>query len=117
MAASPQRIPNIVILRYKMVVGFSLKAFGEQLEAIYAQSPGGGEAKIESARETTLQDGVTKAMEFLVQFSLVGVAFRPLTLFVQRGPQTVQVAVTWMDAVGDRASLKVDEIVYSLYFK
>ena len=53
MAASPQRIPNIVILRHKMVVGLSLKAFGEQLRAIYAQTPGGGEAKIESARETT----------------------------------------------------------------
>ncbi len=37
------------------------------MAAVYAQL--GGEAKIESARETTLQDGVTEAMEFIVEWS------------------------------------------------
>ena len=78
---------------------------------------GGGEAEIESARETTLQDGVTEAMEFIVEWSLQGFAIKTLTLFVSRGPQTVQVQVTWAPALGDRASLNVDEIAYSLYFE
>jgi len=64
----------------------SLEAFGEGMAAVYAQL--GGEAKIESARETTLQDGVTEAMEFIVEWSLQGFPIKTLTLFVSRGPQT-----------------------------
>ncbi len=86
------------------------------MAAVFAQI-GGGKAEIESAKETTLQDGVTQAMEFVVEWSFEGTPVKTLNLFVPRGPQLVQVAVTWVEAVGARASLNVDEIAYSLYFQ
>ena len=116
LATSPQGLPNVGILLHPGAEAVSLEAFGEQVAAVYAQI-GGGEAKIESARETTLQDGVTEAIEFVVEFSFQGFPAKALTLFVSRGTQTVQVTVAWMDAMGDRASQKVDEIAYSLNFE
>ena len=117
LATPPQQLPNVAILLHPAdEPELSLEAFGEGVAAVYAQI-GGGEAEIESARETTLQDGVTEAMEFIVEWSLQGFPIKTLTLFVSRGPQTVQVQVTWAPALGDRASLNVDEIAYSLYFE
>ena len=117
VAASPQVMPTVTIVLHRTGGKLSLEALGGQLAAVYSQIPGGGEAKIESARQTTLQDGVTEAMEFLIEVSVEAIPLKTLTLFVPRGPQTVQVAVTWVDAIGDRASLNVGEIVYSLNFK
>ena len=77
----------------------------------------GGEVKVKPARETTLQDGVTEAVEFTSDVSVLGFPVKTVTLFVPRGPQTVMVAVAWMDVVGLRASQKVDEIIDSLYFE
>ena len=94
-----------------------MEAFGEQVAIAIAQMVGVGEAKIESAKEATLQDGVTEAMEFIVELSAVGFQLKNLSLFVPRGPQTVLVSVIWTDAMGDRASQKVDEIAYSLSFE
>ena len=117
LAASPLQLPNVAIILYPAdEEELSLEEFGEGVAAVYAQL-GGGEAEIESARETTLQDGVTEAMEFVVEWSFLGTPVKSLSLFVFGGPKTVQVQVSWTDALGDRASLNVDEIAYSLYFQ
>ncbi len=113
--ASPQQVPRLDIAVLPTTGGGSLEDFGEQVAAVYAQL-GGGEAKIESANEVTLQDGVTGAYEFIVDWSFQGFPIKSLALYAAKGTQTVQISVTWADAFGDRASQNVDEIAYSLYF-
>ena len=115
LATSPQQVPGVSILLHPTLEGLSLEAYGEGVLSVFAQL-GGGEAKLESAKETTLQDGVTEAMEFVVEWSLLGTPVKSLSLFVFGGPQTLQVQVSWTEALGDRASLNVDQIAYSLYF-
>ena len=114
-AVSPQQLPRVGIELLPTTGDGSLETFGEQVAAGYSQL-GGGEAKIESAREVTLQDGVTEALEFIVDWSFQGFPIKSLALYAVKGTQTVQISVTWADAFGDRASQNVDEIAYSLYF-
>ncbi len=116
LATSPQQVPGVSILLHPTLEGLSLEEYGERVLSVFAQL-GGGEAKLESAKETTLKDGVTEAMEFLVVFPAQEFPLKSLNLFVPRGPQTVQVGVNWLHAMGDRESQKVDEIAYSLYFE
>ncbi len=113
LANSPQLLPNVAILVHPGSV--SLESVGD-IEAVYA-ALSGGEVKTESARETTLEDGVTEALETVVAYTVQGFPVKSLSLFASRGAQTVQVQVTWTDPMGDRASQKVDEIAYSLSFE
>lgn len=62
LANSPQLLPNVAILVHSGSV--SLESVGD-IEAVYA-ALSGGEVKTESARETTLRDGVTEALEIVV---------------------------------------------------
>ena len=117
VAASPQQLPSVSVFQLPTPEGVSVEAFGEQVAIAIAQMVGVGEAKIESAKETTLQDDVTEAMEFVVAMSAGGFELKNLSLFVPRGPQTVLVSVIWADAMGDRASQGVDDIAYSLSFE
>ena len=113
LANSPQLLPNVAILVHPGSV--SLESVGD-IEAVYA-ALSGGEVKTESARETTLKDGATEALEIVVAYTVQGFPVKSLSLFAARGSQTVQVQVTWTDPMGDRASQKVDEIAYSLRFE
>ena len=117
VAASAQQLPSVSVFQLPTPEGVSVDAFGEQVAIAIAQMVGVGEAKIESAKETTLQDDVTEAMEFVVAMSAGGFELKNLSLFVPRGPQTVLVSVIWADAMGDRATQKVDDIAYSLKFE
>ena len=112
---SPQQVPRVDIAVLPTTAAGSLETLGELVADGYSQL-GGGEAKIESAREVTLQDGVTEALEFIVDWSFQGFPIKSLALYAVTGTQTVQISVTWAEAFGDRASQKVDEIAYSLYF-
>ena len=117
IAASPQQVPTVSVFQLPTPEGLSVEAFGEQVAVAIAQMVGVGEAKIESASETTLRDGVTEAMEFIIEISAGGFQLKNLSLFVPRGPQTVVVSVIWADAMGDRASQKIDDIAYGLSFE
>ena len=61
-----------------------MEALGEQVGRPSMRRWVGGEAKIESARETTLQDGVTEAMEFIVEWSVQAIPAKSLALYTPR---------------------------------
>lgn len=92
----------------------TLEAVGEQIASSFKQI-GGGEANVTEAKETKLQDGVTDAMEFVVDWQFQGAI--PLQSVVLMAPakdgNLVNVTVTNM-AGGDLEQLR--EIAYTLYF-
>ena len=111
-AASPSMVPRIDVT----VVPDPGTATLEEAGALVASNlgtVGGGEAKVTSSKETTLQDGVTEAQEFVVEWAFQGFPLQSVVLNVTSDGNIVNVMATGM-AGGDTAELS--EIAYTLYF-
>lgn len=114
--ASPAMAPrmDVSIIPAADAADSSLEAVGEQIVASLKQI-GGGEATLTESKETMLQDGVTGAMELVVDWQFQGAI--PLQSVVLLAPvkdgSTLNVTVTNM-AGGDLDELR--EMAYTLYF-
>lgn len=114
--ASPAMAPRMDVSIIPAGEGLStdLEVVGERLVAGFKEI-GGGEATVTEAKETTLQDGVSPAMEFVVDWQFQGAI--PLQSVVLMAPAkdggAVNVTVTNM-AGGDLDELR--EMAYTLYF-
>lgn len=113
--ASPQQVPRVDVNAIPSVGDATLETVGQGVAAGFTQI-GGSEATLVESKEVILQDGVTRAMEFIVDWAFQGFPIRTLALVAPAGDQAVQVSVTWADALGDRETSNVDAIAYSLYF-
>ncbi len=111
-AASPSMVPRLDVNVLPDPGAASLDAAGQQISDNLS-TLGGGEATVTASKETTLQDGVTKAQEFLVEWSFQGFPLQSLVINAPSGGNLVNVMATGMQG-GDTAPL--EEIVYTLYF-
>lgn len=115
-AASPSMVPRVDVGVSDVPEDASLEAMGEQVAAALG-SLGGGEAEVVSSKETTLQDGVTPAQEFVVDWSFQGFPIKSIVLTAVQGGRLFNVTVTTGTAFWDEAVEQLTEIAYTLYFE
>ncbi len=111
-AASPMMAPRLDINVLPVVPGLTLEAAGELVKAQLGQL-GGGEAKLASSTATKLQDGVSPAMEFVVEWTFQGFPLNSVVVLAPQGDKSVNLTVTGMQG-GDLQQLR--DIAYTLYF-
>ena len=110
-AASASQIPRIDITLIPGSPDASPETIASGLEAGLAEL-GGGEANVTASKETVLQDGVTPALELMVDWSFQGFPISSIVLITEAGGQMINVQVTTMEGgVDDR----IKEIAYTLY--
>lgn len=110
-AASPSMVPRIDVNVLPGPAAGTLDEAGA-LVADNLGTIGGGEAKVTSSKETMLQDGVTVAQEFVVEWSFQGFPLQSLVINASSGGHVINVMATGMQG-GDVAEL--EEIAYTLY--
>ena len=111
-AASPAQVPRIDVLASPSPPDTSIDGVAAGVESALS-ALGGGEASVTNKKEVKLQDGVTDAMELVVEWTFQGFPLQSLVLGTVTGDQLVNVMVTGMQG-GDMAELS--EIAYTLYF-
>jgi hypothetical protein len=102
-AASPSMVPRLDVNVSPQEGEASLEQAAAAVEAQMAQL-GGGEAKVTGSEVITLQDGVTKAMRFDVDWSFQGFPLSSVVVLVANKGSLVNVTVTGMQG-GEVADL------------
>lgn len=90
----------------------SLEEVATQTQQTFA-TLGGGEAKVTSSQMTKLQDGLTPAMELVVEWTFQGFPLQTVALQAIHGDEMVNVTVTGLQG---GAIEELRNIAYTLYF-